>query len=191
MTYQTLDGSVHPAFGMNIGGGGMCALTQTALRGRKIEFSADVAGKRLIFVAEIRWTRPVPGAAGRVLTGMHFVSIGDRDWNALVAYVLEDPVGSDLGAGSLLTAQQRDSMLPAGKQRRLAQMLVERGRMVDPGAGRLPLIEYGFGGYVMRGGTAYYVLHVRSKGHGNGYELIDFRTTLEAAIEGEGIRVVD
>lgn len=191
MTCQTRDGVMHAAFGMNVGGGGTCALTQETLTGKKVAFSAEVAGKRMTFDAAICWSRPVPGQAGRFLTGTHFVQIGDRDWNALMAYVLENPDGDGIGAGSLLTAQQRDSMLESQKQRAIAEQLVERRRLVAPGAGKLPLIEYAFGGYVMRQGTPYYVLQVRSKGYGNGFELADHKSTIEAAIEGAAVRIVD
>jgi len=191
MTYQSKDGLMHPAFGMNLGGGGFCALTQEALGGKRVAFSADIAAKRMTFDADICWSRPVPGQDGRFFAGTHFVQIADKDWNALIAFVLEDPLAGNLGAGSLLSAQQRDSMLASDKQRRIATLLVERERLVDPGAGRLPLIEYAFGGYVMRQGTPNYVLHVRSKGYGNGYELTDNRSTIEAEIEGAGVRLVD
>jgi hypothetical protein len=43
----------------------------------------------------------------------------------------------------------------------------------------------------MRQGTPNYVLHVRSKGYGSGYELTDNRSTIEAEIEGDGVRIVD
>lgn len=191
MTCQTMDAAMHTAFGLNVGGGGTCALTQEVLSGKKVVFSADVAGRRMTFDAAICWSRPVPGQPGRVLTGTHFTHIGDGDWNALMAFVLHHPDGGGLGAGSLLTPQQRDSMLETQKQRSIAEHLVARRRLVEPGAGRLPLIEYAFGGYVRRAGTAYYVLHVRSKGYGNGFELVDHKTTVEAAIEGATVRIVD
>jgi len=191
MSYTGEGGTSLPAFGLNIGGGGVCVLTQAPLEVRSVEFAANLAGQGLRFVAELRWSHPVPHAEGRFRAGLHLHEIADHDWDAMMRYVLEDPSSIMIGAGSLLSAQQRDSMLAPHKQQQIAHLLIERRRLLDAGAGRLPLIEYAFGGYKMREGIANYVLSVRSKAHGPDDDLIDYHTSVEAAIESDRIRIAD
>ena len=190
MSYTAEDGASLPAFGLNAGGGGICMLTQAPLATRSVECTASLAGLRFSFEGELRWRQAVAHTEGRFRAGLHLREIADHDWDALMRYVLEEPSSTVIGAGSLLTAQQRDSMLAAHKQQQIAQLLIERRRLADAGAGRLPLIEYAFGGYKMRDGIPNYVLNVRSKALGADDELIDYHTAIEAAIESERVRIV-
>jgi hypothetical protein len=192
MSYAGPDGASRPAFGLNVGGGGVCMLAREAvapLEGRRLELYATLGGARSTFEAVIRWQAPiVVRGETEYRLGIKIASIPDKEWDTLMAFSLaEGNDGIAAAVGSILTTQQRDSMLPVEKQQRIAARLMEMHRLTNPGDGRLPLIEYIFSGYRMLNGVASYRLKIRSKTVDRDGSGSEYHTNLDAAIENAGI----
>lgn len=193
MSYTAVDGLGRPAFGLNISGGGLCVLTRELVvppPGRRPGLIASLAGVRVGFEAEIRWQEPVDVRGQRQYRlGLKIARIPDAEWDALMAFSIAAATegGVTAAVGSILTAQERDSMLPVEKQRRIADRLMALRRLSNPGEGRLPLIEYTFVGYRMLNGVPSYRLRIRSKSVERDGTGTEFHTDVDAAIENSGI----
>jgi len=193
MSYGGPDGAGRPAFGLNIGGGGICILTREQVlpaAGRHIALLATLGAARMTFEADIRWQQPIEvRGETEYRLGLKIAAISDDEWDALMAFSLADVTegGSPAAAGSILNAQQRDSMLPVEKQQRIVARLMEMRRLSNPGDGRLPLIEYTFAGYRCLNGVPSYRLVIRSKTIETDGTSNEFHTHLDAAIENSGI----
>jgi len=133
MSYAGPDGSGRPAFGLNVSGGGLCMLTREpvlAVPGRRTGLIASLAGVRVGFEADIRWQEPIDvRGQTQYRLGLKIALIPDAEWDALMAFSLAAAGEGGVAAavGSILSAQERDSMLPVEKQQRIAERLAEEG----------------------------------------------------------------
>ena len=96
--------------------------------------------------------------------GMKLSKIGDKDWERLMRWTLEDADPAKfVKEGTTLTDEQRDMLLRPHQQLRICAELA-RHRRLDPLHGaRLPLVQYKFEGYTMRDSVPMYKFTVRSK----------------------------
>jgi len=124
--------------------------------------------------------------------GLKLIKIADNDWeNMMNALSLAMGIGSP-ASGTILTAKQRDMLVPKRVQDQISDALIKRERLDRPQADILPLTEYKFDGYTMRKGVPYYRLTVRSKRRNlSGRHLEEFRTSILVLIEGNGVIIAD
>jgi len=194
-TYTGEANTQKPAFGLDISGGGLCLLTQEPLPPslmKHLTLLAVVGDKKVRFDCTGCWGVPVMVRGQKHFRyGMRMKTIADHDWNHVMDHSLDGEGGPGLTMGSILTAHQRDSILPLDKQQRISEALAHKERLVHTGDGRLPLVEYTFTGYAMQRGVPYYKLSVRSKVAASDHSVREFKTGLLVAIEGEAIKVLD
>jgi hypothetical protein len=189
----TVDGrTTQPAYGLDLGGGGLQLLTReplaAAARGA-VELTVLLNGRRVRLQATRAWSDSIGSPQGRRYRhGMRLKTMADGDWDFLMRLTVEGE--AKIAPGKVLTPGLRDSLLSAEKQHRIAEALADAGRLTYQRGHKLPLIEYAFEGYTMRMGTRYHVLNVRSKVTG-GSEATQFRTRVLSAIESEGVRIVE
>ncbi len=188
----TVDGrTAQPAYGLDFGGGGLQLLTReplTAGRGA-VEVTVILSGRRVRIAAMRAWTDSIDSPQGRRFRhGLRLKTMADGDWDYLMRLSVEGD--ANISPGRVLTPGLRDSLLSVEKQHRIAEALAEEGRLTYHRGRKLPLIEYAFEGYTMRLGTRYYVLNVRSKVV-DGSDVHEYRTRVLAAIETEGVRIIE
>jgi len=160
---------------------------------RHLSLVAVVGDKKVRFECSGCWGVPIMVRGQKHFRyGMRMKAIADQDWNHVMDHSLDGEGGPGLTMGSILTAGQRDTILPLAKQYRIAESLSQKQRLVYTGGdGRLPLVEYTFTGYAMQRGIPYYKLSVRSKVAERDHSVREFKTGLLVAIEGEAIKVLD
>jgi hypothetical protein len=184
-----------PAFGLDISGGGLCLLTQEQLPPslmKHLSLLAVVGEKKVRFECSGAWGVPIMVRGQKHFRyGMKMKQIADHDWNHVMDHSLDGEGGPGLTMGSILTAHQRDTILPIDKQHHLAEALSVKQRLAIGKDGRLPLVEYTFTGYAMQRGVPYYKLAVRSKVATSDHHVKEFKTNVLVAIEGDGVKVLD
>lgn len=194
-TYVAQPGGHRPGYGLDIGGGGVCLLTQERIPEPHLEHFALLAivGERKVrFEAGACWAVPteVRGKA-RYRYGLRMKQIADRDWDHVMQHSLAGPEAGGIALGTVLTGTQRDAILPLHKQYAIAALLVRKARLAVTVDSRLPLVEYTFTGHAMQRGIPYYKLNVRSKMVVRGYTHAEHTTSVLVAIQGDSIRVLD
>jgi hypothetical protein len=191
-TYTVEGRTAQPAYGLDFGGGGLQLLTReplTAAARGAVELTVVLNGRRVRIQATRAWSDSISSPQGpRYRYGLRLKAIADGDWDFLMRLSVEDD--AKIAPGKVLTSGLRDSLLSAEKQHRIAEALALAGRLTYQRGSKLPLIEYAFEGYTMRLGTRYHVLSVRSKVTG-GSGVTEYRTRVLAAIESEGVSIVD
>lgn len=184
-----------PAVGLDIGGGGLCLLTQQPIPGEVSELSVVVLidEKPVPVTGMVKWNDTIKYKdKDHFRYGLKLLKIADGDWDSMmnsmsVQMGLSTPVN-----GSILTAKQRDQLIPARVQEQISDALIKRERLDLPHADCLPLTEYKFEGYTMRKSVPMFKLTVRSKKRNiTGRDLNEFRTTILVLIEGNGVVVAD
>lgn len=187
----SLDGQTTlPAFGLDLGGGGLRLFTRDPITSRPekpVSLTAVIDGRKLHFKALRKWSAAFEAPAGiRYRHGLALSNIKDADWDFLMNLSL-DAAGIHRG---VLSAVELGQMLTPDKQRHVAEQLAAAGKLTyQPGA-RLPLIEYAFEGYAMRGGVACYRFTVRSRiMRPDGPQ--EHRTAVLVAIEGDAVKLLD
>lgn len=194
-TYLAETNLQRPAYGLDISGGGVCLLTQEQIprsQLKHLSLLAIVGEKKVRFQASGCWGVPTQ-VRGKTLYryGLRMKAIADHDWNYVMEHSLDGDGGPGLTLGTILTALQRDSILPLQRQYAIAEGLVRKARLASTIDGRLPLVEYTFTGYAMQRGIPYYKLSVRSKVVSRGHTVAEHKTSVLAAIEGDSIRILD
>lgn len=184
-----------PAVGLDIGGGGLCLLTQQPIPADAKELSVVVLidEKPVPLTGIVKWTDTIKYKdKDHYRHGLKLTKISDADWDAMMNSLSVQIGLSTPASGSVLTAKQRDTLIPATLQGEIAEALVKRERLDKPSPGNLPLTEYKFEGYTMRKSVPFYKLTVRSKVRNlSGRDLVDFRTTILVLIEGNGVILAD
>jgi hypothetical protein len=186
-----------PAIGLDISGGGLRILVKDAVehKGLDVPVVVLIADRPVQLSAKVLWVdKTQHQGADHYLYGLKLSKIADHEWDRIMEWTIEEaaPVpASDLQVGSILSAVQRDSMIPVPRQTEVVKRLAEKGRVDAPGDGRLPLVEYKFDGYKMRMGIPYYKLSVRSKKTEKDHSFTEYRTSVLARIESEGVVVLD
>jgi hypothetical protein len=193
-TYVVGGGVQRPAFGLDISGGGMCLLAKDPIPVaslQNLEVFAMIGARRLHFSAGARWAEPfeVRGQSHHRY-GLKLKAIADSDWDYVMEHSLEAPNDAAVLPGKPLSTTQRDWILSAAKQDQIAAALTTIGRLRHVG-GKLPLVEYTFGGYVMQRGIAFYKFLVRSRNVQPDQTTSDYLTTVAVAIEGDTVRILD
>lgn len=190
----TVDGTTSfPAFGLDVSGGGLRLLTKNQLPGdvkRSVSLLLMLEGRKVRLDCTRLWGETVPAPDGqRFRYGMKLKAIADGDWEYIMALTTSE-AGVEVLEGAVLTGAQRDALLKAETQHRVAELLSQADRLdYNPGH-RLPLIEYAFDGYAMRRGTPYYAFTVRSK-KSRVHDQQEFHTKTLVGIEHPLVRLLD
>ncbi len=184
-----------PAVGLDIGGGGLCLLTQQPIPNGAAELSIVVLvdERPVPITGMVKWTDTIKyKEKDHYRYGLKLLKISDTDWDSMMnALSVQIGLGTP-ASGSVLTAKQRDSLIPAAVQKEIAEALVKRERLDAPQNECLPLTEYKFEGYTMRKSVPFYKLTVRSKKRDySGRNLQEYRTTILVLIEGNGVILAD
>lgn len=190
-TYS-LDGhTAHPAYGLDVSGGGLRLLTREPLSvdGQKpLTLVAVLDGRQVHLEAFPRWSAPVVSAGGtRYRHGLRMAAIADADWDFLMRIALDD---AGISPGKPLTDEQRDLLLSSEKQQRIAESLAVAGRATYRRGQKLPPLGYAYESSTVRDGVRWYVLTVRSQ---TSETLLarEFRTRVLASIESDQVRVLN
>ena len=184
-----------PAVGLDIGGGGLCLLTQQPIPAESKELSIVVLvdERPVPITGTLKWADTIKYKdKDHYRYGVKLTKISDADWDGMMnALSVQIGLGTP-ASGSILTAKQRDSLIPAKVQAEIAQALVKKERLDAPRHDCLPMTEYKFEGYTMRKSVPFYKLTVRSKMRNiSGRDLNEFRTTILVLIEGNGVILAD
>jgi len=186
-----------PAIGLDISGGGLRILVKDEVQHKGVDLPVVVliADHPVQLSARVKWVDKTQHLGEEhYLYGLKLSKIADHEWDRIMEWTLDEAAqaaGHDLRVGSVLTAVQRDSLIPVPRQVEIVKRLAEKGRLDAPAGGRLPLVEYKFEGYKMRMGIGYYKLTVRSKKTEKDRSFTEYRTSVLARIESEGIVVLD
>jgi hypothetical protein len=186
-----------PAIGLDISGGGVRLLTKDQIDARGIDVPVVVliADRPVQLSAQLRWSEPTQHQGQpHFLHGLKLSKIADHEWDRIMEWTIgeADPnVALGLTVGHVLTQAERDTLVPHARQVEIAKRLAEKGRLDPVEGGRLPLIEYKFEGYKMRKGIGYYKLTIRSKKTESDRSFTEYRTSVLARIEQEGVVVLD
>lgn len=184
-----------PAVGLDIGGGGLCLLTQQPIPADIHELSVVVLidEKPVPVTGMVKWNDTIKyKEKDHFRYGLKLLKIADGDWDTMMnSLSVQLGLGTPAN-GSVLTAKQRDQLIPARVQEQISDALVKRERLDPPRHDCLPLTEYKFEGYTMRKSVPMYKLSVRSKARNlSGRDLNEFRTTILVLIEGNGVVIAD
>lgn len=184
-----------PAVGLDIGGGGMCLLTQEPLSDairEELQVIALVAEKPVAISASVCWTESVQHKGkDHFRYGLKLKAIADQDWDLIMRWAMDEHLAAEApSSGTVLTATQRDSLIPVRTQHQIATALVKKARLDPTDESRLPLVEYKFEGYTMRKNVPFYKLTVRSK-KSDHRTIEEFRTQVLVLVEGDGVLVLD
>ena len=188
----TLDGHTrHPAFGLDLSGGGVQLFTRDKIEGatKSLSLVAVLSGRHVAMRTTRCWSSTIEAPSGkRYKHGLKLQRIDDADWEFLMNLTLE---GDGQGLlGGVLTPGQLGRMMSPQKQHWVAETLAAAGRLTYNAGNALPLIEYTFDGYTMRQGVPYYRFSVRSKiQKADGPQ--ECRSRVLVAIEGETVRLID
>jgi hypothetical protein len=187
-----------PAIGLDISGGGMRMLTKDQVDHRvDVPVVILIADRPVQLSAKVKWVEKTQHQGEEhFLCGLKLSKIADHEWDRIMEWTLEEAAADTIAAaevkiGSVLSAVQRDSMIPITRQVEVAKRLAEKGRLDPIEGNRLPLVEYKFEGYKMRMGIPYYKLTVRSKKTEKDRSHTEYRTSVLARIESEGVVVLD
>jgi hypothetical protein len=119
--------------------------------------------------------------------GMRFTGIAADDWDAIVRYTTDKPVGESNKAQEELTTvrmtpDDANRLLPTRLQQRLLQMLVERRRLAPLRDTQTPLVQYFYSGVVRHDGKLMHRLTIQSKVVGvEGDEMFETRFIFDDA----------
>lgn len=180
---------------MDVGGGGLCLLTQQPIPEELSELSVVllIDERPVPVTGSVKWNDSIKYKDKEHFRyGLKLLKIADGDWDGMMNSMSVQMGLSTPATGAILTAKQRDQLIPARVQEQISEALVKRERLDAPHADCLPLTEYKFEGYTMRKSVPMYKLTVRSKKRNlSGRDLNEFRTTVLVLIEGNGVIVAD
>jgi hypothetical protein len=167
----SVDGGLtqRPAIGLDIGGGGLCVLTQEPVGRSEFEVRAAVESRVIRMRARAVWQDTVAHQGKSVWRyGMRFTGISADDWDAIIRYASDKPVREENKAQEELvtvrmTPDDANRLLPGALQRRLLQMLVECRRLAPLQESVTPLVQYFYSGPVRHNGGLYHRLTIQSK----------------------------
>ncbi len=166
----SLDGkSQRAAIGLDVGGGGVCLLTQEPVAREEFEVRAELDGRQVRMRAKTVWTDNVQHQGRTVWRyGMRFVGLSADDWDAIIRYTTDKPVAESNKAQEELTAikmtpDDTARLLPRELQVRLLRMLVERRRLAPLDERVTPLVQYFYSGIVRHNDKLVHRLVIQSK----------------------------
>ena|GEM_PF-379385 len=166
----SLDGKTQKAaIGLDLSGGGCCILTQESVAQKEFELRAQIEERQVRLRAKTVWTDNVTHQGRKVWRyGMQFTGIPADDWDAIIRYTTDKPVGdSNKVAEDLtkvrLTPDDTARLLPLALQTRLLNMLVQRGRLAPLDERATPLVQYFYSGITKHEGKPMHRLMIQSK----------------------------
>ncbi len=166
----SLDGKAQrAAIGLDIGGGGVCILTQEPIGQEEFEVRAELDGRSVRMRAKTVWHDNVQHQGRKVWRyGMRFTGIPADDWDAIIRYTTDKPVAEANKAQEELTAirmtpDDTARLLPKELQLRLLRMLVERRRLAPLDERVTPLVQYFYSGIVRHNDKLVHRIVIQSK----------------------------
>ena len=166
----SLDGkTTHAAIGLDIGGGGLCILTQEPIKRDEFEVRVVLDERNLRMRAKVVWHDNVQHQGRKVWRyGMRFTGIPADDWDAIIRYTTDRPVAEankaqEELAAVRMTPDDTARLLPKELQTRLLQMLVERRRLAPLDERVTPLVQYFYSGIVRHNDRLVHRLVIQSK----------------------------
>jgi hypothetical protein len=185
-----------PAIGLDLGGGGLCIITQEPAGKDEFEVRATIESRVVRMRARAVWQDEVTHQGKSVWRyGMRFTGISADDWDAIVRYADEKPVTETNKTQEELTTirmtpDDANRLLPTRLQQRLLQMLVERRRLAPLKGHHTPLVQYFYSGIVRHEGKLVHRLTIQSKVVGaEGGEMFETRFMFDD--KGESITVLN
>jgi len=166
----TLDGkSMRAAIGLDISGGGLCILTQEPVRRDEFDVRVELDDRSVRMRVKVVWHDNVQHQGKKVWRyGMRFTGIPADDWDAIIRYTTDRPVGETNKAQDELTTVRMTPddtarLLPQELQNRLLAMLVERRRLAPLDERVTPLVQYFYSGVVRHNEKLMHRLVIQSK----------------------------
>jgi hypothetical protein len=166
----SLDGkTTRAAIGLDIGGGGLCILTQEPIGREEFEVRVQLDERNLRMRAKVVWHDNVQHQGRKVWRyGMRFTGIPADDWDAIIRYTTDRPVSEankaqEELAAVRMTPDDTARLLPKELQTRLLQMLVERRRLAPLDERVTPLVQYFYSGIVRHNDRLVHRLVIQSK----------------------------
>jgi hypothetical protein len=168
-TYSVDGVTQRPAIGLDIGGGGLCILTQEATGRDEFEVRVTLDSRLIRLRAKTVWQDRITHQGRTVRRyGMRFTGISADDWDAIVRFTTDKPVAEtnkaqDELAAIRMTPYDTARLLPRKLQRRVLQMLVENRRLAPLDERITPLVHYFYSGIVRHNGKPMHRLTIQSK----------------------------
>jgi hypothetical protein len=185
-----------PAIGLDIGGGGLCVLTQEPVGRDEFEVRATIETRVIRMRAKSVWQDTVSHQGKSVWRyGMRFTGISADDWDAVIRYATDKPVAESNKAQEELvtvrmTPDDASRLLPVELQRKLLHLLVERRRLAPLQEHVTPLVQYFYSGVVRHNNALVHRLTIQSKVVGpEGAEIYETRFIFDD--QGTNIQVLN
>lgn len=157
------------AIGLDMGGGGLCVLTQEPVGRDEFEVRATIETRVLRMRARSVWHDTVTHQGKSVWRyGMRFTGISADDWDAVIRYAADKPVAETNKAQEelvtvRLTPDDADRLIPVALQQRLLAMLVERHRLAPLQPNVTPLVQYFYSGVARHNDVLMHRVTIQSK----------------------------
>ena len=168
-TYSFDGHTSRAAIGLDIGGGGLCILTQEPLARDEFEVRVQLDERQLHVRVKTVWHDNVQHQGRKVWRyGTRFTGIPADDWDAVIRYTTDRPVAESNKAQEELatvrmTPDDTARLLPGELQTRLLQLLVERRRLAPLDERVTPLVQYFYSGIVRHNDKLMHRLVIQSK----------------------------
>ena len=159
-----------PIIGLDVSASGAGILTREPIE--VDEFILRLKLDARVIPTRVKKARSLPGTLHGMKAfryGVAFVSIAADDWDAVVRWTkgessdeVENKAQGDLQMVRM-TADDANRLMPLALQNRLLQGLVKRGRLAQLDPNALPLVQYFYGGTVLRNGINMHRLAIISR----------------------------
>jgi len=193
----SLDGkTTRAAIGLDIGGGGLCILTQEPIGRDEFEVRVVLDERNLRMRAKVVWHDNVQHQGRKVWRyGMRFTGIPADDWDAIIRYTTDRPVAEankaqEELAAVRMTPDDTARLLPKELQTRLLQMLVERRRLAPLDERVTPLVQYFYSGIVRHNDRLVHRLVIQSKVVGPEHDEL-FETRFVFDENGKNVQILN
>jgi PilZ domain len=193
----SLDGkTTRAAIGLDIGGGGLCILTQEPIGRDEFEVRVVLDERNVRMRAKVVWHDNVQHQGRTVWRyGMRFTGISADDWDAIIRYTTDRPVAEvnkaqEELASVRMTPDDTARLLPKELQTRLLQMLVERRRLAPLDERVTPLVQYFYSGIVRHNDRLVHRLVIQSKVVGPEHDEL-FETRFVFDENGKNVQILN
>ena len=193
----SLDGkTTRAAIGLDIGGGGLCILTQEPIGRDEFEVRVVLDERSVRMRAKVVWHDNVQHQGRKVWRyGMRFTGIPADDWDAIIRYTTDRPVAEankaqEELAAVRMTPDDTARLLPKELQTRLLQMLVERRRLAPLDERVTPLVQYFYSGIVRHNDRLVHRLVIQSKVVGPEHDEL-FETRFVFDENGKNVQILN
>ncbi|HEX3466658.1 MAG TPA: PilZ domain-containing protein [Candidatus Elarobacter sp.] len=157
------------AIGLDISGGGLCFLSQEPVARDEFDVRVLLDERQLRVRVKVVWSDNVQHQGRTVWRyGTRFTGIPADDWDAIIRYTTDRPVAEsnkaqDELATVRMTPDDTARLLPGELQRKLLQLLVDRGRLAPLDERVTPLVQYFYSGVVRHNDKLVHRLVIQSK----------------------------